>query len=78
VKQERDKLKTEVLRSENWPVSKDTLIELVKQERHKLKTETLRSENWPVSKDTLINKYNKFFKKICGQHNTWKITEYIE
>jgi hypothetical protein len=26
VKQERDKLKTEILRSENWPVSKDTLI----------------------------------------------------
>jgi len=26
VKQERDKLKVEILRSENWPVSKDTLI----------------------------------------------------
>jgi hypothetical protein len=26
VKQERDKLKAEILRSENWPVSKDTLI----------------------------------------------------
>ena len=26
VKQERDKLKAETLRSENWPVSKDTLI----------------------------------------------------
>ena len=25
VKQERDKLKAEILRSENWPVSKDTL-----------------------------------------------------
>jgi hypothetical protein len=25
-KQERDKLKAEILRSENWPVSKDTLI----------------------------------------------------
>ena len=26
VKQERDKLKAKILRSENWPVSKDTLI----------------------------------------------------
>jgi hypothetical protein len=26
VKQERDKLKVEILRSENWPVSKDILI----------------------------------------------------
>jgi len=26
VKQERDKLKAEILGSENWPVSKDTLI----------------------------------------------------
>ena len=26
VKQERDKLKAEILRSENWPVSEDTLI----------------------------------------------------
>jgi hypothetical protein len=26
VKQERDRLKAEILRSENWPVSKDTLI----------------------------------------------------
>ena len=26
VKQERDKLKAEILRSENWPISKDTLI----------------------------------------------------
>jgi len=26
VKQERDKLKAEILRSENWPVSNDTLI----------------------------------------------------
>jgi len=26
VKQERDKLKTQILRTENWPVSKDTLI----------------------------------------------------
>jgi hypothetical protein len=26
VKQERDKLETEILRSENWSVSKDTLI----------------------------------------------------
>ena len=26
VKQERDKLKAEILRTENWPVSKDTLI----------------------------------------------------
>jgi len=26
VKQERDKLNTEILRTENWPVSKDTLI----------------------------------------------------
>jgi len=26
VKQEREKLKAEILRSENWPVSKDTLI----------------------------------------------------
>jgi len=26
VKQERDKLKAELLRTENWPVSKDTLI----------------------------------------------------
>jgi len=26
VKQERDKLKAEILRSENWPVRKDTLI----------------------------------------------------
>jgi hypothetical protein len=26
VKQERDQLKAEILRSENWPVSKDTLI----------------------------------------------------
>jgi len=26
VKQERDELKAEILRSENWPVSKDTLI----------------------------------------------------
>ena len=26
VKQERDKLKAEILRSEKWPVSKDTLI----------------------------------------------------
>ena len=26
VKQERDKLKAEILRSENWPESKDTLI----------------------------------------------------
>jgi hypothetical protein len=26
VKQERDKLKVEILRSGNWPVSKDTLI----------------------------------------------------
>ena len=26
VKQERDKVKAEILRSENWPVSKDTLI----------------------------------------------------
>jgi hypothetical protein len=26
VKQERDKLKAETLRSEKWPVSKDTLI----------------------------------------------------
>jgi len=26
VKQERDKLKAEILRTENWPVSEDTLI----------------------------------------------------
>ena len=26
MKQERDKIKAEILRSENWPVSKDTLI----------------------------------------------------
>ena len=26
VKQERDKVKAEILRSENWPVSKDILI----------------------------------------------------
>jgi len=26
VKQERDKLKAEILESENWPISKDTLI----------------------------------------------------
>jgi hypothetical protein len=26
VKQERDKLKAEILRSENWPIGKDTLI----------------------------------------------------
>jgi hypothetical protein len=26
VKQKRDKLKAEILRSENWPVSEDTLI----------------------------------------------------
>ena len=26
VNQERDKLKAEILRSENWPVSKDTII----------------------------------------------------
>ena len=26
VKQERDQLKAEILRTENWPVSKDTLI----------------------------------------------------
>ena len=26
VKQERDELKAEILRSENWPLSKDTLI----------------------------------------------------
>jgi len=26
VKQERGKLKAEILRSENWPISKDTLI----------------------------------------------------
>jgi hypothetical protein len=26
VKQERDKLKVEILRSENWPVTKDTFI----------------------------------------------------
>ena len=26
VKQERDKLKTKILRSENWPVGKDSLI----------------------------------------------------
>ena len=29
VKQERDKLKAEILRSGNWPVSKDTLINLL-------------------------------------------------
>jgi hypothetical protein len=28
VKQETDKLKAETLRSENWPVSKDTLINM--------------------------------------------------
>ena len=50
--------------------------ELVKQERDKLKAEILRSENWPVSKNTVINKYTKSFKKICGQHTSWKITEY--
>jgi len=26
VKQERDKLKAEILQTENWPISKDTLI----------------------------------------------------
>jgi len=26
MKQERDELKAEILRSENWPVNKDTLI----------------------------------------------------
>ena len=47
MKQERDKLKAEILRSENWPVSKDTLInkytKIFKKTVYSIPLEKLRS-----------------------------------
>ena len=51
VKQERDKLKVEILRSENWPVSKDTLINKYTEIFKKKVWTAYPSKNYRVQND---------------------------
>jgi len=50
VKQERDKLKAEIPRSENWPVSKDTLINKYTKIFNKFVDSMPLEELWSIKK----------------------------